>query len=228
MSAQQALKHHLIPLTSLVSRAEDIKAQDAAGNGTIRNEIVDTVMRYLDTDTLLCWAPEPQSSPGSDQEQPGKNGRRESLRDMQIRTAQPIISYVSTYVWPGVELHAVTDSDSIVPKSQPEISKAMIRSWTTGLPAYELGGLERAVLAGKGLLGAVRLVVEWSSQFRDGRQNRMQEGKFGIEEAAQAASLEVRWQTGVWGEVEDTHDVEREDLRRQLGSVILLVSETEA
>jgi ATP synthase F1 complex assembly factor 2 len=42
--------------------------------------------------------------------------------------------------------------------------------------------------------------------------------------AAQAASLEVLHQTEQWGEVEDTHDVEKEDLRRQLGSVILLVS----
>jgi ATP synthase F1 complex assembly factor 2 len=49
-------------------------------------------------------------------------------------------------------------------------------------------------------------------------------GRFGIEEAAEASSLEVRWQTGQWGEVEDTHDVEKEDLRRQLGSAILLVS----
>jgi ATP synthase F1 complex assembly factor 2 len=27
----------------------------------------------------------------------------------------------------------------------------------------------------------------------------------------------------MWGEVEDTHDVEKEDLRRQLGGVVLLV-----
>jgi chaperone required for assembly of F1-ATPase len=48
--------------------------------------------------------------------------------------------------------------------------------------------------------------------------------KFGVEEAARAASLEVDWQTGMWGEVEDTHDVDKEDVRRQFGSVVLLVS----
>jgi len=28
----------------------------------------------------------------------------------------------------------------------------------------------------------------------------------------------------MWGEVEDTHDVEKEDVKRQYGSVVLLVS----
>jgi len=37
-------------------------------------------------------------------------------------------------------------------------------------------------------------------------------------------SVEVVWQTGRWGEVEDTHDVEKEDVRRQLASAVLLVT----
>jgi len=92
------------------------------------------------------------------------------------------------------------------------------------LPAFELAGLERAVLAGKGLLGATRLVVEWSTEMEDLRGDGKEEGRWGVEEAARAASLEVEWQIGMWGAVEDTHDVEREDIRRQLGSVVLLVS----
>ena len=52
------------------------------------------------------------------------------------------------------------------------------------------------------------------------------ERRFGAEEAARATSLEVDWQTGRWGEVEDTHDVEKEDVRRQFGAVVLLVSGT--
>ena len=105
-----------------------------------------------------------------------------------------------------------------------------------GLPAWELVGLERAVLAGKSLCVGARLVCEWSESMRismgssvggepeSGRSEGME--RFGIEQAAEACSLEVRWQTGRWGEVEDTHDVEKEDLRRQFGSVILVVSGT--
>ena len=98
-----------------------------------------------------------------------------------------------------------------------------------GLPSWELVGLERAALAGKSLCVAARLVCEWSEYLRadmgeqgDGSGG----GRFGIEEAAEACSLEVRWQTGRWGEVEDTHDVEKEDMRRQFGSVVLIVSGT--
>ena len=99
----------------------------------------------------------------------------------------------------------------------------------TGLPAWELVGLERAALAGKSLCVAARLVVEWSEVFNitDQRaESEKPEKRFGIEEAAEACSLEVRWQTGRWGEVEDSHDVEKEDLRRQFGSVILIVGGT--
>lgn len=83
------------------------------------------------------------------------------------------------------------------------------------------------------MLAAARLVAEWSEEGAHAQQPKGDvtsssqgegEKRFGVEEAARAVSLEVSWQTGRWGEVEDTHDVEREDLRRQLGSVVLLVA----
>lgn len=178
-------------------------------------------MRYLDTDSLLCWAPEADPDP------PGyevhESRKAEGLRSIQKRTAVPIISYLTERVWPGVEIVEVLDEGSIFPKSQPRMTRDVIQGWVMGLPAFELAGLERAVLAGKGLLGAARLVVEWSEEMGEVRGGE-KGGAFGVEEAARAASLEVDWQTGMWGQVEDTHDVEREDVRRQLGSVVLLVS----
>jgi ATP synthase F1 complex assembly factor 2 len=102
------------------------------------------------------------------------------------------------------------------------MTKEVIRGWVSGLPAYELAGLERAVLASKSVLVASRLIHEWAEGLAGARQPGAKK-TFGIEEAAEAASLEVRWQIKAWGEVEDTHDVEREDMKRQLGSVILLV-----
>lgn len=234
-SAQQALKQHLIPLTSLTTRAIDIVREDESGQQRIRQEIVRTAMRYLDTDTLLCWVPEKDihnkhiitSGPGE------ANAPKETLRAMQMRTAHEIIDFLSRTVWPGIEIKPVLDENSIMPTPQSQTTLDTIRSWISSLPAYELAGLERAILASKSLLVAVRLVVEWGEAFTDlqervihGEQQQQTEGgsRFGVEEAARASSLEVSYQTGMWGEVEDTHDVEREDLRRQLGSVILLVS----
>ena len=95
-----------------------------------------------------------------------------------------------------------------------------------GLPAWELVGLERAALAGKSLCVAARLVCEWSEHLELGDTQGETAGRFGIDEAAKACSQEVIWQTGRWGEVEDSHDVDKEDLRRQFGSVILIVSGT--
>ncbi|KAI9739286.1 MAG: ATP synthase complex assembly protein atp12 [Cirrosporium novae-zelandiae] len=219
VSAQQALKQHLIPLTSLTCRADDIRLQDTKGATKTRDEIVKMVMRYLDTDTLLCWAPERSASDQAHLEEQGEE--KESLRQMQIRIAQPIIGYLTTHIWPGVEIKPVLDSNNIMPTPQSQPTKDVIRGWVSGLPAYELAALERGVLAGKSFLVAVRLLVEWSEEFQHLSKNTE---IFGVEEAAEASSLEVRWQTGMWGEVEDTHDVDKEDLRRQLGSVVLLVS----
>lgn len=215
MSAQQALKTHYIPMTSLASRALDIKNAEAEGNSTLREAIISMLMRYLGTDTLLCWAPEHVLN-----ETP-RQGL--TLRQLQMKVATPIISYITTRVWPGVTIKPILEPDSIIPVPQLSETKDVIRGWLSGLQAFELAGLERAVLASKSLLVGVRLVHEWSEAFAQSRE-ATDEPRFGIADAEEASTLEVRWQTGQWGEVEDTHDVEKEDLRRQLGSVIILVS----
>ncbi|MCJ1443974.1 MAG: ATP synthase complex assembly protein atp12 [Stictis urceolatum] len=222
VTAQQALKTHLIPLTSLASRAHDIALQDAGSqSGTARTDIVASLMRYLDTDTLLCWAPSKSNYPEPMENVDGSP--QESLREVQVRTALPILSFLTTRVWPGVEIRPVL-GESIIPASQAQETLDVIRGWISGLGPYELAGLERAVLAGKSLCVAARLVAEWSENLAGLREGMEKEKRFGVEEAAEACSLEVNWQTGRWGEVEDTHDVEKEDVRRQFGSTVLLVS----
>lgn len=239
-SGKQALKHHFIPLTSLAARALDIALADAAkpdpaSYNAPRQEITQLVMRYMDTDTLLSWAPEANryddlmvnSASASDSD--SGETKPTSLRDLQVQTAQPIVSYLVDRVWPGVELRPAFEGNNIMPTPQPLETQHVVRGWVMNLPPFELAGLERAALASKSLLIAARLVVEWSEELKHLRHEKDQAGAygFGIEEAAEASSLEVTWQTRKWGEVEDTHDVDREDIRRQLGSVILLVSAQE-
>ncbi|KAL2839771.1 hypothetical protein BJX68DRAFT_247353 [Aspergillus pseudodeflectus] len=219
-TAQQALKNHMIPLTSLTARAADIVQEDSEDVATVRNQIVKTAMDYLETDTLLCWVPEQTEFPADDVDENGQ--KRETLREAQMRVANDIIAFLSTKVWPGIDIVPVLDGDSIFPASQAQATKEIIEHWIRGLEAHDLAALERGILASKSLLVAARLVTEWSENFRALQSSGQK--KFGIEEAAEASSLEVRWQTDMWGEVEDTHDVDKEDLRRQLGSVILLVS----
>lgn len=219
ISAQQALKHHYIPITSLTSRAIDIETADQKNNPTLRDALVKMLMRYLSTDTLLCWAPE------SNIHEPTHQGQK-NLRRRQREVAEPIIAYLKTHVFPGnVDIVPILGEDSIMPTPQPSITREVIRQWVVSLPAFELAALERGVLATKSLLVAVRLLVEWSREFGHLQALNKDGGvAFGIDQAAEAATLEVMHQTEMWGEVEDTHDVEKEDLRRQLGSVVLLVS----
>ncbi|RMZ90209.1 hypothetical protein DV736_g2576, partial [Chaetothyriales sp. CBS 134916] len=229
-SAEQATKNHNIPLTSIVSRAQDIADADAnAANGpSIREAILTTMLRYLDTDTLLCWAPESDQDGRENRDQPQSGGGRRSsgLRQLQIDTAKPIMAYLTAQLWPGVDIKPALEGSSIIPTSQSELTRSVISGWISSLPAYELAALERAVLAGKSLLVATRLLIEWSEEFRYLQQDKDNGPRFGIEQAAKAANVEVNWQTTMWGEVEDTHDVDNEDIRRQLGSSVLLVSGT--
>jgi ATP synthase mitochondrial F1 complex assembly factor 2 len=183
-------------------------------------------MRYLSTDTLLCWAPAHASAGrAAAATAPGE----EPLRDVQARAAAEVAAALERSVWPGVVLRETLDEASIVPRAPlAEADAAVVRGWVRGLPAWELAALERGVLAAKSLLVAARLLVEWSPVFAHMRGDDAEgRARFGVEEAARVASLEVAWQTERWGEVEDTHDVDREDLKRQLGSVVLLVHEEE-
>ncbi|KAI5297831.1 ATP synthase complex assembly protein atp12 [Ascosphaera atra] len=223
--AKHALKPHLIPLTGLYDRTLDIVREDAQGTRETRDDVLNTVMRYLDTDTLLCWEPGESAYEHPLHETPKDSQPNESLRDLQVRTAQRITSHLLNTVWPGIQIVPVFQDDSIFPTPQAEPTKAMIRSWIAGLPPYDLAGLERATLASKSLLIAARLVIEWSENFRH-LQSPTGDKTFTIEDAALAATTEVTWQTTRWGEVEDTHDVDKEDIRRQLGSVVVLVSGT--
>ena len=175
-------------------------------------------MRHLATDTLLCWAPPPAPAYRVPGEVP--------LREVQREAAARVAAELGRGAWPGVVLRETLPEGSILPRAPVSEEHAeVVRAWVAALPAWELAALERGVLAAKSLLVAARLVVEWSPLFRHLRVDGAE--RFGVEEAARAASLEVAWQIERWGEVEDTHDVDREDLKRQLGSVVLLVHEEE-
>lgn len=330
-TAQHATKPHLVPLTSLVCRALDIANDDKAwaevardatkkdgpssptlsgsdgpSDAPIRASIAAMLLRYLDTDTLLCWEPAPDAvsslststtsvpSPYID-EQTGEN----TLRAAQMATYADVTSFLTARVWPGVRIlpvleggtgillpvargprrsplrmqrqqaassssHSSTLEDNGGPmedgidaasdEADARAALAIVKRWIASLTPWELAGVERAALAGKGLLCAARLVAEWSEEgagvgigasggrgpvtAKDGAEPELlgsgtglekaggADEIFTVEAAARAASLEVLFQTARWGEVEDTHDVEKEDLRRQLGSVVLLVSGT--
>ncbi|OLL23750.1 Protein atp12, mitochondrial [Neolecta irregularis DAH-3] len=83
-----------------------------------------------------------------------------------------------------------------------------VYEWVCSLDNWQLAGLERGVIAMKSLILGAALI----------------EGRISAEQCVYLARLEVALQSQRWGEVEDGHDVDHEDLKRQVGSVSAVVS----
>lgn len=123
---------------------------------------------------------------------------------------------LTSTIWSGVDVKMVDGDLGFFGGGQSPEVKERLRQWALGLDNWQLIGFERVVLAAKSFVIGARMVQEWGLP---GGERR-----WGVEEAAQAAEIEVRYQTRQWGEVEDSHDVEKEDIRRQVGAGWLLIA----
>ncbi|KAI6036064.1 hypothetical protein BKA83DRAFT_4157673, partial [Pisolithus microcarpus] len=107
---------------------------------------------------------------------------------------EPLLEWVrATY---GVEVK-VFDSQT----------KKVLGNVIAQMDPWEMAAMERATYVTKSFLIALALVKRHLT----------------VEQAALAAQVEVESQIQRWGEVEDTHDVDFHDVRRQLGSSACLV-----
>lgn len=99
-------------------------------------------------------------------------------------------------------------SNSILSVKQPARTREVLQKVIESLDAWELAALERTTNTTKSLIIALALVKKHLT----------------VEEAALVACVEVNSQIERWGEVEDTHDVDYQDVRRQLGSAALILA----
>ncbi|KZT35450.1 ATP12-domain-containing protein [Sistotremastrum suecicum HHB10207 ss-3] len=121
-----------------------------------------------------------------------------ALVDLQKIHWDPILNWArKTY---SVEIKTF---ETILRPSQPAASLQTFERELSNLDTWELAALERAVYSTKSFLVAFALLKQ----------------RLSVEEAAQASEVEVRSQIQRWGEVEDSHDVDYQDIRRLLGSV---------
>ncbi|KLO18802.1 ATP12-domain-containing protein [Schizopora paradoxa] len=126
-----------------------------------------------------------------------------ALVELQTKHWEPLIAWMREDV--GVE---VTIHTSLFGSEQPSSSKEKLSAIMQSLNPWKLAALERATYTTKSFIIALALV----------------QGRIDAEHAAQAAHVEVNSQIQKWGEVEDSHDVDYHDVRRQLGSVAALAS----
>lgn len=219
-SVRQAGQGHRVPLMSLVCRALDLGGEEVEATAEVaarRATLVADLLRYLDTDSLLCW----QDEGGEARELWVDNAPQQlTLHQLQERTATPILAFMRAHVWPGVRVEPVLGyagaASTLLPRPHAPETRQAVQQWLEGLSGWDLAGVERATLAGKSLVVAARLVGGWRLPGQ---------APFTVEDAVAASNMEIAFQTALWGEVEDTHDVDAADMRRHFGSVILLVAE---
>ncbi|GMG55919.1 unnamed protein product [Ambrosiozyma monospora] len=239
-----AIKPYLVPLTSLVSRCIDLEmvqgkaqaqaqAQAQAGQEKLEDgdegvtvpiddkeremiakiggdltAIKTQLLRYLDTDTLLVFAPEKDCDG--------------ELRKRQEETYRPIIQSMEAFLTKFSDAETKeplklsfldADKDGMRGNLQPADVRAAALNYLNSLDIWSLVALENATLVGKSFLTGISLLrmcdVEDSYDV-------------GLEEIATAATLETVVQTGIWGEVEDTHDVNKVDIRRSLAAASIV------
>ncbi|KAG6330625.1 hypothetical protein ID866_8461, partial [Astraeus odoratus] len=125
------------------------------------------------------------------------------LVELQQKHWDPLLEWVrSTY---DVEIQVF---NSVLFHSQSDRTRKILGGVVAQMDPWEMAAMERATYGTKSFLIALALVKRHLT----------------AEQAAQAAQVEVASQIQRWGEVEDTHDVDFHDVRRQLGSSACLVT----
>ncbi|KAM5535615.1 hypothetical protein V8D89_010782 [Ganoderma adspersum] len=103
----------------------------------------------------------------------------------------------------------IPTTDSFLVPTQPPETILKFNDVLSKLTPWEMSAMERATYSSKSFLVALALVKR----------------HIDVDQAAQAAHVEVNSQIERWGEVEDSHDVDYHDMRRQLGSASCLLAD---
>ncbi|CCD23069.1 ATP synthase complex assembly protein ATP12 NDAI_0B00350 [Naumovozyma dairenensis CBS 421] len=212
-----------LPLTSLVFRCIDLETAVAKGDKDLitkinadRSLINEQLLRYLDTDTLLVFSP--------------RNEFEGALRSKQDELYLPIIAKIERFL-NGFKSSAKScdiklrtldgETDGIRGNKQNQDTKNAAINYMKSLSMWDLAIFERVVLITKSFICGILLLQNKSplitapSSLRDDLQ-------ISTEDIAHLATLEIFHQTERWGEVEDTHDVNKRDIRRNINAAAIV------
>lgn len=209
-----AIKPHSLPITSIVSRCIDLEYTAKPGSdpelvakiGGDRSVISESLLRYLDTDTLMCLSPRAEYEG--------------TLRAAQDELYLPVISqvekFLSRFAQDPVKLQILdADVHGLKGNLQDKNTKEAALAYLNSLSMWDFAVFEKAVLTTKSFLCGLLLLHNKS-------QNPSSDMKVTMEKIAQFATLETIYQVERWGEVEDTHDVDKRDVRRNINAVSIV------
>ena len=225
------VKPYSLPLTSLVSRCIDLenpkvedrdletksKLKSGAGVGADRGEVCGNLLRYLDTDTLLVFSPRAEYEG--------------ALRLAQDRIYLPIIKAIERFLSKYVDnSHAKSkaviklktldaDVQGLASNVQSDLVRQAARNYLDTLSYWDLAVFEKTVLTTKSFICGILLVQNKS------RTNEYKDLVYTVDDIVEASTLEVIYQTERWGEVEDTHDVNKRDIKRNVSAAAIVAFE---
>ncbi|KAM9919127.1 hypothetical protein OXX59_008162 [Metschnikowia pulcherrima] len=234
--ADLKIKPNSLPLTSMVSRAVDLDHVHNAESVDLNlvskigdlQDIKLNMLRYLDTDTCLIFTTHDDNE-----------GR---LRQRQDELYLPLISeYESFFTAFAVKngLLAPTESvklqfldcetDGLRGNTQSIATQTIVLKWLDQLPIYDLVALEKAILSSKSFLCGATVLRSNATDPRTVpdlyQVNKTAPDLYfrkSVDEIVELGNLETIFQTAEWGEVEDTHDVDKADWLRNLSSAALV------
>ena len=231
------VKSSTLPLTSLVTRAIDLSNQQNVEENVKEKmlELQDIklqMLKYLDTDTCLIFA--------TNKECDGK------LRKRQEEIYRPLIKEFNEFftmyghkknlipINQSIQLKYLDcEIDGLKGNKQLKIIQEIVLNWLNQLPIYDLISLEKTILITKSFLCGIILLrsnvnneffLKNLYQFNKNSINNNKKDYYykSLEELIELGNLETIYQTKQWGEVEDTHDVDKLDWLRNLASAALV------
>lgn len=226
-------KIHSMPITSLAARSVDLhetnktdkpEPEKVAQVGSLE-DIHKNVSKYLDTDTCLVFA--------TSDEYEGQ------LRRKQEQLYLPLIKEFEDYFSAYAKSRGMGDNkvkltyldcekDGLRGNRQTSSTREVILRWMEELSTFQLVAFEKAVLNTKSFMCGFSLLRSNCSDpllMKHFFQLNKTQGDYfykSVEEIAELANLEVIFQTNEWGEVEDSHDVDKVDWLRNLSSAAIV------
>ncbi|CAI8499178.1 unnamed protein product [Hanseniaspora opuntiae] len=215
------VKPYDLPITSLISRCIDMsKSYEALNNKDLtdfeklakeeemitklgcikREELYPQLLRYLDTDTLVCLSPLHEFE--------GK------LRNEQNEKYLPIIKQFEEYLSQfspnkDIKIRILDgETDGFRSNNQSKETQDAVVEYLKQLSIWELVILEKCVLSSKSFILGWYLISM--------HNNSLKNHKHTVQDLVRLSNLEIIYQTERWGEVEDTHDVDQRDIIRKI------------
>ncbi|CAB4254708.1 similar to Saccharomyces cerevisiae YJL180C ATP12 Conserved protein required for assembly of alpha and beta subunits into the F1 sector of mitochondrial F1F0 ATP synthase [Maudiozyma barnettii] len=216
--SESTVKQHALPLTSLVSRCIDLEITNGPNSdvelrtkiGGDRSSINKDLLRYLDTDTLLVFSP--------------RDEYEGDLRAAQDELYLPIIKSMEEFLTDNyADAHKtvslrILDADihGLRGNAQDPATKAAATTYLDSLSLWNLAVFEKTVLSTKSFICGILLLQNKA------KHNNVNNLKYSVDDIVRASTLETIYQTERWGEVEDTHDVSKRNIKRNVNAASIV------